>query len=1134
MRDRLTPYTGADRLNYLCLFALDTLGVRNLRDVPVLLGGHRSIGSARPPAQLLEGIHHLRLAGLQLTTTRALELFVEQYESHHRRRERDAEPKGPPRRFRMMSDLGFSPLWEGIEPDDIAEARAAIARTPPLAARTIPPLAETDRALSVDRGDGQYVGRISPIGFEPPAPPVYDLERLPREPGFVSWADLLAQADRFDASDAAAGRLAAGQPGWRSRLESAQGIAKVELLEPGRDGLQPAAGLTLSGIRHLIGLPGAGKTTLLTLLAAVLASRGHRACFLFPSIEVATAFIEVLDRYGIDTGLLYGQSESARAKHVQNFAASMAPRNGGFGASRPTAMHFASNCALAGWASVEEHPFPHRKPPCLDVRNPDSSSRRRLCALAGVCGRQHAERRLADAAIVAGHVLSLDRRASPLYCDRDVRHFEWLARSFDLVVVDECDDAQASLDERGTSVMRLVSTEHTLTQELMDSVHGRVMGGRNAFLRMDHMGSVTEMSGRFILANSRLVHVVMHMRSAFKAALTDKLLTSASLFAELYPAPDEASDEAVVAHQRRRESLERLWDIAAKRVAYRTMQPGDEEDERFDDGRVSPEGDAPAQDMNAQALRARPDAADDEAMMRQLAETLGWPLDQVMAQIDRYHRALHRWDTDVDERSMRAVVEALRFAPGFSSPLTLEEFDDVASLLTAVTLVVLQFFGLAPFLRILNSAGLIEDNIFESRPSVDKLRILPESLLGRLAGLRYSVAPDGDVHVQHVSIAGVPRLLPQRIASLGALEGRPSPVVLLTSATSMLEASPSFHVDVGPHYLLRRPDAGKGWSQSRYHVLGLPVPGQPDQHLRFSGQRFALRQTVLRQMTDALLGGGTFGPVRAALEENDVTARGGRKAAFVVNSYEQCQDLMTHITQMHPDWVARTRCLVRGVGHGVRAANAVTAADVEALGRDDGWDLLIFPMAAIGRGVNIVHQFGDRAGDAMLGSLFFLTRPHPRGDSLQLLQGLAGSASARFDQRDFADETSLQARLEAYQLARRQIRATVARLFEVPLQARRLGPLARPFVADQMVNILQTIGRAMRNDCAAYVYFVDAAWAPNSVAGKPDTRQTSMLVMMRSILSELLAHENPATRAFYANLYGPFMDPLSRVEGLIG
>ena len=99
--------------------------------------------------------------------------------------------------------------------------------------------------------------------------------------------------------------------------------------------------------------------------------------------------------------------------------------------------------------------------------------------------------------------------------------------------------------------------------------------------------------------------------------------------------------------------------------------------------------------------------------------------------------------------------------------------------------------------------------------------------------------------------------------------------------------------------------------------------------------------------------------------------------------------------------------------------------------------------------------------------------------------------------------------------------------------ASRLGAeLFRPFTANQMVAILQTIGRGMRNGCPVSVYFVDAAWAYRSALDKTDSARDSMLVQMRAILEECVGDPDPAIRAIYTELYGAFLTPLRRIVGV--
>lgn len=1106
MREPLQPYTSADRLNYLCLVACEMLGQNSLARMPALLSGFESIDAALPPAAA-QALRNLRLARCAPATLREITLMADAYRRHHRQlqllQRRGQAPSGAmPQRFVVAEDLSFQKTWTRLPPDDVLQAIGQLTSILPVRQRTRPALHDPLAPAEITEG-AAYSAYVDPLGFNPPAPPSYDIERVGRAPGPVRWGDLVTVADRFDELDVAQGRQATGERTWFRRLHDERGEPSAVLQRTGAAGLEAADTLELTGMKHLIGLPGSGKTTLLYLLAGHLAQREHAVCFLFPSIEVATGFIETLAQYGIEVGLLSGQGETSRNRHVLNFATALATQNLGLGVTRSVARSFASNCALAGFASDEDAPYPHSNPPCMRIqqrREGKSRSRSHQCALSSVCGYQHSERSLAGARLWAGHVLSMDRAVSRLFVDSEIRHFEYIARTFDLVVIDECDGAQSALDAQGTPTMKVYGDFDSLWNTLLREIHGPAAAGNNAFVAGESFPSLMEMTGQFGRTAERLVTRISHLPQKFKERNARQLLTSLSLIADMFSEPGEPPEDP---RRASRQGLERLWDDAAKRVAFRLVDTNDEDAE---------EG---LSDLERTLQEASTLTGADTALLRDFHS--------------RLVAALERWDRFGNDEAVKDVAAVLREAPGLVSTLDDETFFASCALLVGVSLLVLQQFGLAPHLRLLNSEGLLSDNVFESRPSKDQKAILPESLAGRLSGVRYTISEEGNVDVTHVSFAGTPRTLPARMLTLSREHDAGSLAVLLTSATSMLEHSPSFHVASGPHYVLQRPNAGNGWRQSRYRFMPQSDP-RDRTPLRFSGSKMSERDAILTRMADELLRDGDVSEVACAIRDNDVVDGVARNAAFVVNSYEQCRQLYEHIVANHASWRGQVRYLIRASTTASIGEDAVTASEVESLGSDQGWKLLIFPMNAIGRGVNIVFQYGPRANRAMIGSLFFLTRPHPRGDSLQLIQGLVGRASERFDQLRFAGPD---AALASFRDHRQQTTRMVEHLLRMPLVAQTLGDFAEPFVADQMIIILQTIGRAMRGDCPAFVYFVDAAWAPNSARGQADTARTSMLVMMQSILRRCLTHPDGAARACYEQLYQSFDGPMSDIEGLI-
>lgn len=1114
MRKLLLPYKGPDRVNYLCIVASGLLNVNNLAPLVALLSGFESVKATLNP-DLAQALENLRLVGIAPASRREMSILVDTYIRHHDMREarsRDgssqsqSHERGYERRYRFSNDLSFEPRWTSLAPSDIEEAHKELIAPLHLRERGDRHIHNPLAGADIDHIRSGYTGTVEPLNFIPPEPVVHDTSRGGSEPGFVSWSSLIDIAKKFDTIDIKESRQKEGGQSWFRRLHDEAGSPTAHLLKCGPDGLQEAKGINLSGIKHFIGLPGSGKTTLLYLLAGYLHNEGWRACFLFPSIEVATGFIEKLQLYGIGIGLLYGQGENTRTRHALNFASSLGNHNNGFAATRTVAPLFATNCALAGYASDEEIEFPHTTPPCLIIKQRLGDARKKKdhqCALASVCGYQASERGLAQYGIWAGHILSLDRPVSKLYGDYDINHFEHVARYFDILVVDEADNAQAALDQRGTPIMRLTGSAESLWSTLIADLHQPAASGRNAFVSGENLPQILAMTGRFGIASERLVSRITHFRTWFKEKYANTLLTSLSIIADMFPEDFKGSEQDSELHYRARQGLESLWDMAVRKVAFRGT-PIDAED----DGE---------NELTLETSRAFKEASEKLNVSESAVSDFYYQL------LD----AIEMWERDGNIDSVIMLASVLRNVPGITSEHDDQTFFEYSALLISVSLVILQHFGLAPHLRLMNAEGLVSDSVFEARLQRDVQAIIPESLVGRLSGVRYIVSEEGNIEVAQIGFSGTPRTLPGRMHRLAKNEK--GLAVLLTSATSMLESSPSFHIADGPHYVLRRPNANYGWKESKYVFLPLQDPRDPEKPLRFSGAGIYHQEENLKAMVDQLLKGNEFSRVYDAIERNDVVDGIKRKAGFVVNSYAQCRLLYDYIAANYPALRSHVRYLKQANLNGLATENAVTAAEIEGLNWDESWDVLIFPMAAIGRGVNIVFPEGPRANQALLGSLFFLTRPHPRIESLQLIQGLVSRESEKFDRLRF-DSTAKA--LSALAKARSETVSMARYLLRMPLMIQSLGKYAEPFVADQMILILQTIGRAMRGDRPAFVYFVDAAWAPRSAVNAKDTPTSSMLVMMQEVLDKCLNHPDSSTRECYQNLYKPFAKPLGSVENL--
>jgi len=481
---------------------------------------------------------------------------------------------------------------------------------------------------------------------------------------------------------------------------------------------------------------------------------------------------------------------------------------------------------------------------------------------------------------------------------------------------------------------------------------------------------------------------------------------------------------------------------------------------------------------------------------------------------------------EVLAKAMQITFDLCEPKAMLSGPEKLELFR----FLVEVTALVFQFLRLVPAQQAMVAEGVHREPLFQDGISEDLARSVPDALLGRLSGIRFHVEDvrgRATVRIQYVTFRGAPRVLLYRMHELHRHEGQSSgPAVLMASATSYLEESPSYHVPVGPHIVLRRRISDASWRDSIYKFDPIPDSQSKDGKLRFSGSPVEKRKRILCAMIDHYFEGES--PLVQRLV-NDFDP--GRRVGFVVNSYEQVRWCKEHLSRKYPVLAEK----IIGVIDRPPIENSgdwITTAQVEKLNARDDWIAIVFPMRSLARGVNIVFEQGQRRRDALIGSLVFLTRPHPASESLDLVAGIAGSQTLAFDQRKFEGNWGVPEFHREWVLARAKLMAIVRRLLRFPIMASKLGDLAEPFTADVMVDVLQTIGRAMRNGCKARVIFADAAWAPNSAVGGADDADSSMLVRMCAILEKRVSSIDPIEREIYQALYEPFLEPLRRCHGL--
>lgn len=1107
---------GLQRIDLLCAFLHYSLGQSTLMHAPVILMGYRSVARTPQFADHQVAIQNLRQCCVGLGTLAALRAAAVRYN------DRAEMAGGRGRRFDIdEKTLAFRPVFDLLG-DELRSALAELGRTSPLVPHGFMLATSEDAAyLQIRHADEDRRYRIEalPRGLPPP------LRHQPRHTtraGSLSipWADLLREAEKMDEIDRA---LAIPRPGnWAARMMA------IVLKSPAENGqLTNEHALTLEGLKHLIGLPGAGKTTLLVCLLRYLGTRQIKTAVFFPSIEVCRQYLEMLQRYEVRAGLLVGQGAETKRRHAFRLGEALATGDPlrGFARSTTSASLFEGVCGLPTLTNAPPEAFRFEDQFCRNVLqspadDPDRAPVPHLCPAWAICSRNRAARSLPDADVWLSHIRSADTQVPTHTTEFDERYFERIARDFDVVIFDEADSAQQALDKMGVSQLKLSGYRYSFHESLQQVSLRMIATGANARLRDESFAQFAIECAEFEKLNVTLVSAIHRLSEELRQTLSGLLLTPLRIIGDWLAQGRKSGDDTETAgrdtESRAKEALSFVWEDAA--IAAFQLRRGE--------------------------LRARARNTD---QWQRLADSLQRPLDELADDADVLQSQLAMW---INAGSRQARTDQERQIEHLLSPylraVAPGRLTMLVRLLITVTFTVLCYRRIRYRLDDLSRRGAIDAIRSDDRCSDDLLAACPDNLLGSLSGVRFFARDQGqntgndtqDVQLQYVVFAGAPRAFMYRLHEWHVFHGTGdrSPAVLLTSATSFMPASPAYHVDAPPSYLLQRHEPYQTTSPSRYSFRPIPDLDAADRAaLRYSGVRSeTVRFANLCKMASALLNGGlTESIVVTDCADFDVRDGVRRKAAFVVNSYDHCVALKRYIDQKFPQWRDRTIAVVKDIPVDAPARGYVTAGMVEALGDDDAWNLLIFPMGALGRGTNIVYSTGPRQRDATLGTLYFLTRPHPSPDDLDFIVSMGARATMRFDGAELSNASRLVDCTDALRRARGALYRDVGHLLRHPLYARSLRrDLFTPFTANVAVPLLQTIGRAMRNGCPVQCVFVDRAWAEKSSMGGVDDAGTSMLVQLRAILEQGCDSADPREAMLFRELYGPFLEPFQNVAGV--
>lgn len=449
--------------------------------------------------------------------------------------------------------------------------------------------------------------------------------------------------------------------------------------------------------------------------------------------------------------------------------------------------------------------------------------------------------------------------------------------------------------------------------------------------------------------------------------------------------------------------------------------------------------------------------------------------------------------------------------------------------------------------------------------------LLPANPAGAAFGLFYDEPRDEQRNAMGgrltlISHLGVGRHLLTHLHDLLKAEGQAGPHVLMLSGTSWAggsvrrvdpksgdlidAASPSFDVQVPVSGVLVQPAAEL--EAIRHSVFSLVhAPDSAGQQIRVSGRPQSERRTNLASIAERFAarrdGHNRFEDDWRKMAEhwaswNPKALDNRRRALLVTNSYADAAVVADALAAAldaggFAGW--KVSCLVRDRDEGgaqndnrLSRARPMPRSLVERFGLEPDPSILVAPLQVIARGHNILNTDGKAA----ISGIYFLHRPHPRPDDLGPTIGrLNRFAQERFDRGlEIAEGESFAQRA-------RRVRYKASRIVRYGLEAGRSGYRSLPaefkaqFAWDMLTPLWQTVGRGIRGGCPVHIGFVDYAFAPRSFESNttPDTPESSVLVQsLRQLEQAMDPTINHADHQVARLLYQPFHDALAATRGL--
>ncbi|EPY7708657.1 hypothetical protein ACN1JM_000718 [Bacillus pacificus] len=345
------------------------------------------------------------------------------------------------------------------------------------------------------------------------------------------------------------------------------------------------------------------------------------------------------------------------------------------------------------------------------------------------------------------------------------------------------------------------------------------------------------------------------------------------------------------------------------------------------------------------------------------------------------------------------------------------------------------------------------------------------------------------------------------------------PSMVFMSATMFAEGSMHYHIDTPINYVLEPQQAIGEIEQLFYPVYeyemerdedGCKIPINVSGEINDKQKLSLMTEKLIPKIRDELF--------RLKKEK--------RKVLLVVNSYSQVEAVYKIlISYFDKEKVGYLKQNNYNIENELEDDNGTMLSEVEKLALK-GIEIFIVPLMTINRGYNILKYDENNQqfeSESYFGTVFFMVRPFiPYGDISNVIRIINGTYSAvdkknQLDGRQFYSGVSY-IREKSYE--------TMGRILRTKGWASMEDEDRRILGWYTLINILQMIGRLMRGQTSARVYYVDGKFAPEQAKDNlkyKDTAETSML-------HQWLNNFESASDVHLVNqLYGHFIKGLKKM-----